>query len=197
MSDSEQLFDLVVLGHHSSKPVEALVKDILNLLDDDSTYLEFKLSDALLFNNGMVSIRDGISFEEAQEIRHKLASLEVDCDIRPTLQLIPINQEEAGAETSRTPARLAVTSRPKSSSRMVAWKPVKFVASLVNVIRNSKNSNKSSNRSARIRTMTVPSVFAKSWNVPNRKRKPCYVKKPAVVWEWLKNLITSASRLLR
>lgn len=100
MADSQQLFDLVVLGHDSHKPVEALVKDILNLLDDNSAYLEFKLSDALLFNNGMVSIRDGITFEAAQEIRKKLATLAVDCDIRPTLQLIPKEMEETGMEVA-------------------------------------------------------------------------------------------------
>ncbi|MBU0656097.1 MAG: hypothetical protein KJ914_13335 [Gammaproteobacteria bacterium] len=100
MADSEQLFDLVVLGHDSHKPVEILVKDILNLLDDNSPYLEFKLSDALLFNNGMVSIRDGITFEAAQEIRKKLATLAVDCDIRPTLQLIPKEMEETGVEAA-------------------------------------------------------------------------------------------------
>lgn len=100
MSDSEQLFDLVVLGHNSPLPVEALVKDILNLLGDNSTYLEFKLSDALLFNNGMVSIRDGISFQEGQAIRKKLATLDVDCDLRPTLQLIP--KEVEGSEEDAT-----------------------------------------------------------------------------------------------
>lgn len=100
MSDSEQLFDIVVLGHDSPKPVEELVQDILKLLGDNSTYLEFKLSDALLFNNGMVSIRDGVSFTEAQEIRQKLSSLAVDCDIRPTLQLMPMAVEEAEATAS-------------------------------------------------------------------------------------------------
>lgn len=100
MSESEQLFDLVVTGHNSSKPVEALVRDILTLLDDHSAQLEFKLSDALLFSNGMVSIRDSISLAEAHSIRQQLATLDVDCDIRPTLQIVPKELEETSSETS-------------------------------------------------------------------------------------------------
>lgn len=98
MSESQQLFDLVVTGHSSDKPVEALVREILTLLNDHSAHLEFKLSDALLFSNGMVSIRDNISHEEADAIRRQLAPLHVDCDIRPTLQIVPKEQEQAEAE---------------------------------------------------------------------------------------------------
>ena len=78
MSESEtlempELFDLVVTGHSSDKSVEALVRDVLTLLDDNSPYLEFKLSDALLFNNGMVSIRENISQAEAEALSHNSA----------------------------------------------------------------------------------------------------------------------------
>ena len=74
MSES-QLVDLVVVGHTSEKSVETLVRDILTLLNDHSAHLEFKLSDALLFNNGMVSIRDNIGTDEAQAISQKLSTL--------------------------------------------------------------------------------------------------------------------------
>ena len=117
MSDSEQLFDLVVLGHDSPKPVEALVKDILNLLGDDSTYLEFKLSDALLFNNGMVSIRDSITFAEARDISDKLATLGVDCDIRPTLQLIPMAEEGEEQEPTLYICPACAHQQPKQEQR--------------------------------------------------------------------------------
>lgn len=98
MSESQQLFDLVVTGHSSTQPVEALVREILTLLNDHSAHLEFKLSDALLFSNGMVSIRDNISREEANAIRQQLAPLGVECDIRPTLQIVPKEVEEGSAD---------------------------------------------------------------------------------------------------
>ena len=97
MSESPQaqipeLFDLVVTGHSSEKSVEALVRDVLTLLDDNSPYLEFKLSDALLFNNGMVSIRENISQAEAEAISQQLSTLAIKCAIRPTLQLVPLEE---------------------------------------------------------------------------------------------------------
>lgn len=98
MSESQQLFDLVITGHSSTQPVEALVREILTLLNDHSAHLEFKLSDALLFSNGMVSIRDNISREEANAIRQQLAPLGVECDIRPTLQIVPKEVEEGSAD---------------------------------------------------------------------------------------------------
>lgn len=97
MSESPQaeipeLFDLVVTGHSSDKSVEALVRDVLTLLDDNSPYLEFKLSDALLFNNGMVSIRENISQAEAEAISQQLSTLHIKCAVRPTLQLVPLEE---------------------------------------------------------------------------------------------------------
>lgn len=92
MSES-QLVDLVVVGHTSEKSVETLVRDILTLLNDHSAHLEFKLSDALLFNNGMVSIRDNIGTDEAQAISQKLSTLGVQCLLRPTLQIVPKDLE--------------------------------------------------------------------------------------------------------
>ena len=92
MSES-QLVDLVVVGHTSEKSVETLVRDILTLLNDHSAHLEFKLSDALLFNNGMVSIRDNIGIDEAQAISQKLSTLGVQCLLRPTLQIVPKDLE--------------------------------------------------------------------------------------------------------
>jgi ribosomal protein L37AE/L43A len=85
---AEKLYDLVVMGHTSDKPLDALIKAILALLGDNSPKLEFKLSDALLFNNGMASIKESIVLEQAQAIQQKLRSLQVECEIRPTLQLV-------------------------------------------------------------------------------------------------------------
>jgi ribosomal protein L37AE/L43A len=85
---AEKLYDLVVIGHTSDKPLDALIKAILALLGDNSPKLEFKLSDALLFNNGMASIKESITLEQAQAIKDKLKTLQVQCEIRPTLQLV-------------------------------------------------------------------------------------------------------------
>ncbi|OQX00735.1 MAG: hypothetical protein BWK73_47760 [Thiothrix lacustris] len=101
MSES-QLVDLVVVGHTSEKSVEALVRDILNLLNDHSAHLEFKLSDALLFNNGMVSIRDNISTDAAQAISQKLSTLGVQCILRPTLQIVPKDLETEDTSDAAT-----------------------------------------------------------------------------------------------
>jgi transcription elongation factor Elf1/uncharacterized protein YejL (UPF0352 family) len=103
MSES-QLVDLVVVGHTSEKSVEALVRDILTLLNDHSAHLEFKLSDALLFNNGMVSIRDNISTDAAQAISQKLSTLGVQCILRPTLQIVPkdLDTEDTSAAATYT-----------------------------------------------------------------------------------------------
>jgi hypothetical protein len=105
MSEVQQLVDLVVTGHTSDKPVEKLVSEILTLLDDHSAHLEFKLSDALLFNNGMVSIRDNIDTDEAEVIRQKLHTLGVSSVLRPTLQIVP-------KETEETPGDMGIYTCP-------------------------------------------------------------------------------------
>ncbi|MEB4591850.1 hypothetical protein VSS37_12735 [Candidatus Thiothrix sp. Deng01] len=117
MSESQQLFDLIVTGHRSDKPVEALVREVLTLLDDHSPHLEFKLSDALLFSNGMTSIRDGVSHEEAEAIRQQLLTLHVDCDIRPTLQIVPKEAEISVAETAVYTCPACGHQQPKRPSR--------------------------------------------------------------------------------
>ena len=85
---SEQLFDLVITGHDSHKTDEALVSDLLELLNDHSPKLEYKLSEALLFSNNMVAIRERINIKEANALRQRLSSLAVHSDIRPTLQVM-------------------------------------------------------------------------------------------------------------
>ncbi|WP_020396191.1 hypothetical protein [Thiolinea disciformis] len=85
---SEQLFDLVITGHDSHKTDEALVSDLLDLLNDHSPQLEYKLSEALLFSNNMVAIRERINIKEANALRQRLNSLAVHSDIRPTLQVM-------------------------------------------------------------------------------------------------------------
>lgn len=99
MSETKQRVDLVVTGHTSDQPVEKLVNQILNLLDDHSSHLEFKLSDALLFNNGMTTIRDNITQDEAEIIRQTLSRVGVMCELRPTLQIMPKESQESADTT--------------------------------------------------------------------------------------------------
>ena len=91
---TEQLFDLVVVDYPSSKNIDALVQSIMQMLGEQSPRLEFKLSEALLFNNGMTSIREGLTESEAEDLRKNLAMLGIDCDLRPTLQLVAKDSEE-------------------------------------------------------------------------------------------------------
>ncbi|MGB3917395.1 MAG: hypothetical protein WBL07_08160, partial [Thiothrix litoralis] len=44
------------------------------------------------FNNGMVSIRENISQAEAEAISQQLSTLAIKCAIRPTLQLVPLEE---------------------------------------------------------------------------------------------------------
>lgn len=99
MSETKQRVDLVVTGHTSDQPVEKLVNQILNLLDDHSPHLEFKLSDALLFNNGMTTIRDNITQDEAEVICQTLSTVGVICELRPTLQIMPKENAESAEIT--------------------------------------------------------------------------------------------------
>lgn len=90
---AEQLVDLVVVEHTSTKSTEALVKDIQHLIGDDSPRTEFRLSEALLFNNGMASICEGLSIEQAQILGQQLATIGVICEARATLQLVAKEDE--------------------------------------------------------------------------------------------------------
>ncbi len=90
---AEQLVDLVVVEHTSTKSTEALVKDIQHLIGDDSPRTEFRLSEALLFNNGMASICEGLSIEQAQILGQQLAAIGVICEARATLQLVAKEDE--------------------------------------------------------------------------------------------------------
>lgn len=88
MAEAQPLFDLVVLGHNSKKSAEALVRDVLSILGEHSPTLEFKLADALISKQGLVAIRDAIPFEEAHLLAEKLVQLQIDCDIRPAMQVV-------------------------------------------------------------------------------------------------------------
>ena len=92
---AEQLYDLFIEENTSRKSEETLVRDILSLLGDDNPRLEFKLSEALLFNNGMTAICECLTADEADTIKAQLATLDVQCGVRPTLQLVAKEEEQA------------------------------------------------------------------------------------------------------
>ncbi len=94
---TEQRFDLFIEQNNSTKSTESLVRDVLALLGDNSPRLEFKLSEALLFNNGMTAIYDNITAEEAECLVKRFATLDVMCGLRPTLDLVS-KEEEAKPE---------------------------------------------------------------------------------------------------
>lgn len=93
---AEQLYDLFIEENNSTKSEETLVRDILTLLgDEDNPRLEFKLSEALLFNNGMTSICECVTEAEAEAFRTQFATLNVQCGIRPALQLVAKEEDVA------------------------------------------------------------------------------------------------------
>ena len=97
---AEQLFDLFIEENNSTKSEETLVRDILTLLGDDNPRLEFKLSEALLFNNGMTAICECLTEEQARAIVEQLATLDVQCGMRPTLQLLAKEEPTETADTA-------------------------------------------------------------------------------------------------
>ncbi|MEZ5478368.1 MAG: hypothetical protein R3E95_13075 [Thiolinea sp.] len=82
-------YDLVILHHTSDKTVETLVQDLLVLLDKvGDPYLEYKLSEALLFEKSSSAILDGIDEEQGKYYQDEFRKLKVETELRPTLQLV-------------------------------------------------------------------------------------------------------------
>ncbi len=102
-------FDLVILHHTSSEPVERLVRDLLELLNKQGDpYLEYKLSEALLFAESKTAVLENMSREDAEYYQKRFREFLVETELRPTLQLIakedPKNPDDPNAATHTCPA---------------------------------------------------------------------------------------------
>lgn len=86
MSDS--LYDLVIQHHASVEPVDHLVRDLLILLDKKGDpYIEYKLSEGLLFPESKTTILESITKDEAEYYQKRFREMMVETSLRPTLQL--------------------------------------------------------------------------------------------------------------
>ena len=72
MSQAEALFDIVVTGHNTNKNISVIVNEVQALLKDNSPQLEFKLSDALLFEGRANAIRENLNLEDAKALAQQL-----------------------------------------------------------------------------------------------------------------------------
>lgn len=91
---TEALFDLVVTGHHSDKKVADLVQTLMKLIGQDSPQLEYKLSEALIFEQNSNTAIQAVPREIAEEYQKHFSALKVDSDIRPTIQVMTHNDYE-------------------------------------------------------------------------------------------------------
>ncbi|MFZ1389128.1 MAG: hypothetical protein WBP46_04915 [Thiolinea sp.] len=86
MSDSQ--YDLVIQHHASVEPVDRLVRDLLILLDKEGDpYIEYKLSEGLLFPESKTAILENISQDEAEYYQKRFREMSVETLLRPTVQL--------------------------------------------------------------------------------------------------------------
>ncbi|HPQ94223.1 MAG: hypothetical protein KDI44_04765 [Thiothrix sp.] len=85
-------YDLVVLQHHSEKKVEQLVNDLLHLLQrKDDPYLEYKLSEALLFganSANKTAVLEDLTQADGEKIRQLFLEQQVTTELRPALGLV-------------------------------------------------------------------------------------------------------------
>lgn len=86
MPDSH--YDLVIQHHASVEPVDRLVRDLLILLDKEGDpYIEYKLSEGLLFPESKTAILENIRKDEAEYYQKRFREMMVETSLRPTLQL--------------------------------------------------------------------------------------------------------------
>ena len=83
----EARYDLIVLNHTSCESVESLVQELLTIIDKvGDPYLEYKLSEALLFEQSNHVILDNITRTEAEHYQEKFHKLDIETSLRPILQ---------------------------------------------------------------------------------------------------------------
>ncbi|WP_298609664.1 hypothetical protein [uncultured Thiothrix sp.] len=99
MPDSH--YDLVIQHHASVEPVDRLVRDLLILLDKEGDpYIEYKLSEGLLFPESKTAILENISKDEAEYYQKRFREMMVETSLRPTLQLSVEKPDVAAASSN-------------------------------------------------------------------------------------------------
>ncbi|MGB1011819.1 MAG: hypothetical protein ACPGVP_19055 [Thiolinea sp.] len=114
---AEARFDLVILHHTSDKTVENLVQELLIILDKvGDPYLEYKLSEALLFEQSSSAILDNISREEGERYQDSFRQLNVETELRPTLQLVSKEQPASEEDNEKYTCPACNYTQPKQAS---------------------------------------------------------------------------------
>lgn len=86
---SEPLYDLVIQHHASVEPIDRLVRDLLILLDKEGDpYIEYKLSEGLLFPESKTTILETVTKDEGEYYQKRFREMMVETVLRPTLQLM-------------------------------------------------------------------------------------------------------------
>ncbi|WP_020560160.1 hypothetical protein [Thiofilum flexile] len=98
------LYDLVVTGHTSELKVADLVQQLMTILGKKSAQLEFKLSEALIFENNSNTALEGVPREIAEHYQKKFSTALVTTEIRPTIQIVELAAEEDTPKVYHCPA---------------------------------------------------------------------------------------------
>lgn len=99
-----QLYDLVVTGHTSELKVADLVQQLMTILGKKSAQLEFKLSEALIFEKNSNTALEGVSLEVAEHYQKEFGKALVTTEIRPTIQIVEFEPDDDTPKVYRCPA---------------------------------------------------------------------------------------------
>lgn len=90
---SEATYSLAILRHSSEKPVEVLVQDLLEVMGEASDpYLEYKLSESLLFSQNVTPVLESLSLVEADRLQQLFAQHKVE-----TTSILIVNEDSEQA----------------------------------------------------------------------------------------------------
>ncbi|HPY40240.1 MAG TPA: hypothetical protein PLM98_06970 [Thiolinea sp.] len=127
MSDSH--YDLAIQHNASVEPVDRLVRDLLILLDKEGDpYIEYKLSESLLFPDSKTAILENITKDEAEYYQKRFREMMVETSLRPTMQLMSKDPEPEVNPTDLHTCPACKHQQPRSKSGMNTCQNCNLVA---------------------------------------------------------------------
>lgn len=94
---TDALVDLVITGHDSDHKVADIVQKLMELLGTKTPQMEYKLSEALIFEGNSSSALEGVPQAVAEKYQAVFAKLKVHSEIRPSIQIL-VEKEEVELE---------------------------------------------------------------------------------------------------
>lgn len=94
---TDALVDLVITGHDSDHKVADIVQKLMELLGTKTPQMEYKLSEALIFEGNSSSALEGVPQAVAEKYQAVFAKLKVHSEIRPSIQIL-IEKEDVELE---------------------------------------------------------------------------------------------------